>query len=153
MRPDSIKKFDLFYLGAIAIDTIANYVWRGGLARQIADQFAAQPSNSGIVEGTPTSLAIALIVLYAAIQLLLWFLVSVRKIGLVRFLVVGLIAINLLSIPAILGALPALQPLVRLFVIALQLIAVFYLFRAESSLWFKGKRVVDENGDGHIDAE
>ena len=40
-----------------------------------------------------------------------------------------------------------------LFVLALQLIAVFYLFKAESTIWLKGKRVVDEDDDGHLDGE
>ena len=32
-------------------------------------------------------------------------------------------------------------------------IAVFYLFKAESTIWLKGKRVVDEDDDGHLDGE
>ena len=147
MRPDSIKKFDLFYLGAVTIELIANFLDRASIAAVVANRFAGGQGSRGLVEGSSDTVAIILIALLAALQLLLWYLVSRRRIGLVRYLVVGVVKINLL------GLLPALAPLVALFVLALQLIAVFYLFKAESTIWLKGKRVVDEDDDGHLDGE
>ncbi|GGA13001.1 hypothetical protein GCM10010923_24670 [Blastomonas marina] len=153
MRPDSIKKFDLFYLGAVTIELIANFLDRASIAAVVANRFAGGQGSRGLVEGSSDTVAIILIALLAALQLLLWYLVSRRRIGLVRYLVVGVVAINLLGLPTIFAALPAIAPLVALFVLALQLIAVFYLFKAESTIWLKGKRVVDEDDDGHLDGE
>lgn len=154
MRPDSIKKFDLFYLGAITIELIANILDRGSIALVVANRFPSEQGSSGLVAGSSDTLAIVLIALLAAVQLVLWYLVSRARIGLVRFVIVALVAINLLGLPAIFAALPVVAPLVALIVLALQLIAVFYVFKAESTIWLKGKRVVDDDDrDGHIDAE
>lgn len=152
MRPDSIKKFDLFYLGSITIQFIAGFLDRDAIAALISSRFAPAPGANGLVEGSSDTLAIVLIALQTALQLLLWYLVSRRRIGPVRYLIVALVAINLLGLPAIFAALPAIQPLIALFVLVLQLIALFYVFKAESAIWLKGKRVVDDD-EGHADAE
>lgn len=152
MRPDSIKKFDLFYLGAITIQFIAGFLDRDSIAALVANRFSPDPGANGLVEGSADTLVIVLIALQAALQLLLWYLVSRRKIGLVRYLIVALVAINLLGLPAIFAALPALAPLIALFVLALQLVALFYVFQAESTIWLRGKRVVDDD-EGHADDE
>lgn len=154
MRPDSIKKFDLFYLGAITIEFVTNILDRDSIALLVANRFPSEQGSNGLVAGSSDTMAIVLITLVAAVQLVLWYLVSRARIGLARFVIVALVAINLLGLPAIFAALPAVASLLTLFVLALQLIAVFYVFRAESTIWLKGKRVVDDNhGGGHIDAE
>lgn len=152
MRPDSIKKFDLFYLGAITIQFIAGLLDRDAIAALVANRFSPAPGANGMVEGSADTIVIVLLALQAALQLLLWYLVSRRRIGLVRYLIVALVAINLLGLPAIFAALPALAPLIALFVLALQLVALFYVFKAESTIWLRGKRVVDDD-EGHADAE
>ena len=49
MRPYSIKKFDLFYLGAVTIELIANFLGRASIAAVVANRFAGGQGSRGLV--------------------------------------------------------------------------------------------------------
>ena len=154
MRPDSIKKFDLFYLGSIAVGAINTIIHRDLLARDLQRQFAQQ--GEAVVEmfsGSEGVFVIGGIVLNVLLGLLLWFLVSRQKIGVIRWIIALWVAYGLISLPAMIGALPSLVAILGLFVIVLQLVALYFLFQAETTIWLKGKRIVEGDDDDTIVTE
>lgn len=153
MRPDSIKKFDLFYLGSIALGAINVLINRGAMAEQFKNELARQGDETGqMLSGSEGAVVIGGVILGTLISLLLWFLVSRQKISLVRWIIAALTAYSLLSLPALIGALPSLMAMVSLLGIILQIVAVYYVFQTESTVWLRGKKIVDDS-DTHPDPE
>lgn len=135
MKPASIKKFDLFYLGSIAVGAIGFAIGYDTLVEQTNAQLAAEG-----IEGLGAGAVIASLLLGIAINLALWFLVSVLRIEFVKWIVVLLTAWGVLSLALALG--DGLQATMISGIIAtiLSVIAVWFLFQPDAKAWFAQKR-------------
>lgn len=130
MRPESIRKFDLFFLAAIALGVASSLLNYDSLL--IA---ASEPlREAGIAELSETVLIVTL-GLGIAINLLLWFLISVLRIGFVRWIllliVVFLVVTRVLNVAQ--GANVSLTDLVA---VLLKAIAMWFVLRPDAREWF-----------------
>ncbi|KLI64692.1 hypothetical protein [Aurantiacibacter marinus] len=133
MRPDSIRKFDIFYLAAIAIglaSSLLNYDVQ-------MDAAAVELSTAGLQDQAGTVMLVTL-GLILAFNMLLWFLASRMRIGFVRWilLVVVLISVATRLMGITQGANVSITDLIS---VLLKAISVFFLFRADTSEWFAAR--------------
>ncbi|MGX7896228.1 hypothetical protein [Tsuneonella sp. HG222] len=134
MRPDSIRKFDLFYLGSIVVSLLISVLAYGA----IMEQAEAQAAESGIAVGS--GLVIGSIAVGTLISLLLWYLVSRKGFVIAKWVVVLFFAYSLVKLPSLFaGGLGAVEALSLLGVI-FQAAAVWYLFQPDAKAWFAGNR-------------
>ncbi|WP_052761853.1 hypothetical protein [Aurantiacibacter luteus] len=134
MRPDSIKKFDLFYLAAIAISVaqaLLNYdSMKAALeAELVAADMAGQAG---------TMLALGLAVGFG-VSLLLWFLVSRARQGWARWVLLAFVVYRVLSIPSALSSGLGSLSITGLIAALLQVIAMWFLFRPDARAWFASR--------------
>jgi hypothetical protein len=153
MRPESIRQFDYFYLGSIAV-AVANIIYQ---LSQLGPAFLGMGAFGGreTVEATalPVGLTIAIIVvsvtLAAVIPLVLWYFASRKASQVARWLVVVLGVfggIRLLLVLFMLGALIVsgmptpdylwLTMLLTFFTELLHMAAIAFLFPREAREWF-----------------
>lgn len=133
MRPDSIRKFDMFYLGAVALGVFNFFL---GFDR-LSDQVDAELAGSGVAN-SPSYLVLG-IAIGTAISLGLWYLISRRRIEFVKWILVIFFAWGLISLPGIFVGGLDLPDVIGLVVYALQGIAIAFLFRADAKAWFARK--------------
>ena len=133
MKPQSIRMFDYFYLGALALGVVNFFLSIGDTRAQLA----ADPSTAGLGEGFLYG-SIAFSVL---ISLLLWYFVSRRASNVAKWILVVFFVIGVLFIPSSLATLSTVPMLLTLVTTALQAVAVFYLFRADAKAYLKGETV------------
>lgn len=141
MRPHSITMFDRFYLGSLVLG-LGNFAvsYEDTMAQLEADPSSAQLglAGPGFLWGT--------IAVSMAISLLLWFLISRKANNVARWILVVLAVIGLLGLPFSLGELPLMQIIATLVVTAVNLIAVYFLFRPDAKAWFEhGPKGMDPN--------
>ncbi len=133
MRPDSIRKFDLFYLAAIAIgiaSSLLNY-------DALRDASSVQLREGGLETYADTVVFLTLgIGLF--INLLLWFLASRMRIGFVKWILLVFVAISVLTrvMGVAGGANVSITDLVN---VLLKGIAVWFLFQPDAKEWFAAK--------------
>lgn len=135
MKPNSIKLFDRFYLGALAL----------GLANTVihwdADAAALEAAESGVPLGS------GFFILTTAagfiISLLLWYFVSQRASNIARWLLTVLFGLGLVGFLAgaamaatMIGEAPMLLGVLGL---SLEAVAVWMLFRPDAKAWFGGR--------------
>ncbi|GGD62351.1 hypothetical protein GRI62_13345 [Erythrobacter arachoides] len=131
VRPDSIKKFDLFYLAAIAI----------GVAQALLNYDAMQTALAGGLSSTglagqagivlPIGLALGF-----GFSLFNWFLVSRLRQGWARWVLLVFVAWRVSSIPLAIGAGMGSLSITGMIAALLQMIALYFLFRPETRAWF-----------------
>lgn len=143
MKPASIKKFDLLWLGSVVVGLIGIVLGWDLLMSQMGTELAAQADAQGIDAADAGSLAfgtaIVVIAISVGLSLLLWALISVWRIEFVKWLI-GLLAVygvvsaliglgvgaNLLTISGLISALMGIA-------------AVYFLFRPDAKAWFDEK--------------
>ena len=131
MRPDSIRKFDLFFLGALAVgiaSALLNYETQMGA-------ITAQLGEAGMGEHAGTVMFVTLGI-GLAINLLLWFLVSRLRIGWVKWLLLAFLIYSVLSIGVALTTEGLNLSLTGLVNVLLKAIAISFLFRPDTRDWF-----------------
>lgn len=140
MRPESLRKFDLFYIAAIGIGLasgLLNFDSQLSLAeRQFAETGLADYAGSIVL----LSAGIAF-----AFNLLLWFMASRLRMGWVKWLislmVVYSLGIGLMGLTASLtvsGLTPSIS-ITGMITVLLKAIAVSFLFRKDALEWFASK--------------
>ena len=137
MKPASIKKFDLLYLGSLAIGPIGLAInYDTILAQTDAKMTAAgvEPMGAGMLIG---AMAIGIVV-----GLALWFLVSVARVELIKWVLAAFAAYGVIAF--ILGrAMDAgggLNFVFGLVSLLMSIAAVYFLFRPDAKAWFAQKR-------------
>ena len=129
-RPDSIRKFELFYLGALLVGLVAGFVSFGSTA----DAVDAQLARAGM-EGGETfvlvSLGISLV-----FGLLMWFLIARKAIGFLKWLLLALLLYNVLAVPLAMTSGLGTVSIIGVVVMAMQAAAIFFLFRPDAKEWF-----------------
>jgi hypothetical protein len=135
MQPDSIRKFTLFYLGALAVSLVATFVGYDILMAQVEAQSAA----TGLAMGSGA--IIGSIALNIAITLLLWYLAARKGFVVAKWIVVLLFLFTLVtSLPGILAGGLEVYEGISLLAVVLQAVAVYYLFQPDAKAWFSGER-------------
>ncbi|WP_370190154.1 hypothetical protein [Qipengyuania sp.] len=135
MKPASIRKFDWLYLGSLGVNLIGILLNFDSLSAQAEAEFAARgmaESGAGMLVG---SLLIGL-----AINLGLWFLISVLRIGLAKWALVLLTAWSILTTVKSLSL--GLESIMvwGLLSTVMTLVAIGFLFRPGSRDWFAAHR-------------
>jgi hypothetical protein len=147
MKPQSIRRFDFFYLVYIALSLAGSAISYGPMVAEMRRRTAA----AGMELGSGT--VIATIVIGTAVSLLLWFLVSRKAVAVAKWIIVLFFALGILSAGGLLGT-PGLfsgsWTLLKTISAASLLVeaaAVFYLFQPDAQAWFAGSRA-DADGPG-----
>jgi len=137
MKPASIKKFDMLYLGSIVVGLIGFAVNYGA----IADQANAQLAAAG-AEGMGSGIMIGGLLLGVAISLALWFLVSVARIELVKWILAVFTAWSVLSLLRGAGSelTGSLNLVFGVIGTVLNVAAIWFLFQPDAKAWFAEKR-------------
>jgi hypothetical protein len=137
MRPVSIRRFDLFYLASLALQVIAFVVNYDALVASVEARTAAAGMQMG------AGLAIGSFAVGMAISLLLWFLVSRKRLAIAKWLVVLLFVISLFGVPGLVSGEWTVPKVLSLVADAAMAAAVFYLFRADTRAWLAGEASAD----------
>lgn len=135
MKPASMKKFDMFYLGSIAVGLIGFALAYNDIVAQTNAELTAsgvEPMGTGVIIGS--------LIFGVLINLALWFLVSVQRIGLVKWLIALLIAWGVISLLTSLGAGFTTEVLIGLASTALGIVSLYFLFQPESTEWLARDR-------------
>lgn len=133
MRPDSIRRFDLFYLGSLALSVIEFVINYHAVVASVEARTAAAGMQMG------AGLAIGSFVVGMAISLLLWFLVSRKRLVIAKWIIVLLFVLGLFGVPALVsGGLTVAKGLSLLAELS-SAVAIFYLFRPDARAWFAGE--------------
>ena len=135
MQPESIRKFTLFYLGALIVSLVGTFVGYDVLMAQIEAQSAA----TGLAMGSRS--IIAGIVLNVAITLLLWYLVARKGFVIAKWIIVLFFLFTLVtSISGVFAGGLAVHEGLGLLSIVLTAAAVYFMFQPDAKAWFSGDR-------------
>jgi hypothetical protein len=140
MKPESIRRFDMFYLASLALLALGFFISFDATVASIEAQTAARGLQVG------SGFTVGLFALVLAIELLLWFLVSRKGVTIAKWLLVLLLILDLLGLPALLTNGLSAPKMVSLLRIALEAVAIVFLFKADAKAWFAGR-----TGDEPVD--
>ena len=144
MKPASIRKFDWLYLGSIAVGLIGFALNYG----TVADQASAELTAGGM-EGATDALLIGSMLFGVAINVGLWFLISVLRIGFVKWILVLFVAWGLLSLGNSIAS-PQVMALNLVFgaISSVMVVAsLYFLFQPEATAWLAQRRGDDGTAD------
>jgi len=153
MKPQSIRRFDLFYLGSIAFSLIGYVVSYDAMVAQMAARTAA----AGVRLGAGT--VMATIVVSLAVELLLWFLVSRKAVAVAKWIIVLLLlfglasTVGLLGVPGLFSGTWTILKTVSLLALLTEAAAVFYLFQPDANAWFAHKGAEVDNAAPDLPAD
>ena len=136
-KPDSIRKFDKLYLGSIVLSLINFALNYGALAEQVRQETAAAGVELG---GGVLLFGIAFSTL---ISLLLWFLVSRKRIGFIKWILLLLVVWSLVSLPEALANGIQGTDILGIVVLVAETAAIWFLFREDAKAWFRREDEVD----------
>ena len=134
MRPDSIKKFDLFYLAALAISVVQALINYETLEAQLSQQLAASGFGGETGSLLPISLAIGI-----GISLLLWFLVSRLRQAWARWLVLLFVGYRVIMIPFALASGFGSLSITGIVGGLLYAISLWFLFQPDATRWLASR--------------
>jgi len=128
MRPQSIKMFDMLFLGSLALGLV-NFLF-------------AYDTTMAEVEATGmgSTFMFLIVAVGYGINLLLWYFVSQRASNVARWIFVVLTAIGLVMVPFSLADFPMGQLVLTLIVTAMQIAAIYFLFQPDAKLFFENGR-------------
>lgn len=136
MKPASVKKFDWLYLGSVAVGLL-------GVALNYQDLVAAADAEMAAqgVEGMMSGgLLIVSLAFGVSISLALWFLVSVLKIELAKWVIALFTGWSVVSYIASFDTRMDLSIVSGLVSTAMTIAALYYLFQPDAKAWFGEKR-------------
>ena len=131
MRPESIRKFDLFYLAAIAIGIASSLLNFEQVVAGMEQQLAASGLNMDA-----TGMVIGSNALGIGVSLILWFFASRMRQGWVKWVLLLLLMIQAASIPGALTMGVGTLSITMLIVVLLKAIAIWFLFVPDAKEWF-----------------
>jgi FtsH-binding integral membrane protein len=138
MRPKSIQRFDLFYLGALALGLVSTAIgWNATMERMQADAATA---------AVATPVMLGSVIIGFGISLLLWFFTSRMRSAVAKWIVVIFFVLGVLSLVFTMlngaspGGIPGILSIVST---VLQAAAVYMLFQPDAVAWFKGEPTGD----------
>jgi hypothetical protein len=138
MRPDSMKKFDMLFLGALAVG-VANFALSYGRFSALMEQQMAQAGVEGMGS---TALLIGALIGFG-LMLGLWLLVSRLRIEFIKWILLLLVVYNAAMLPQSvaqsLAGESGISALLGVVALALQVAALWFLFRPASKAWLSSK--------------
>ena len=137
MRPQSIKLFDLFYLGSMflgALGFVSSYP-------SVKAEFARQSAETGVT--VPPEVSIAGYVIGALIGLVLWFLVSRKRSTIAKWILVALFLLSLVNVGGYFSGPTPLYEIYGLLSLIANAIAIGLLFRADAIRWLNEEPAED----------
>lgn len=134
MRPKSIKNFDLTYLGSIAISVLGFILNYDVFLAQVQGEMA----QSGMEVGS--GFAIGTFAFGTAISLAIWFLISILRIVIIKWVLVFFFVIGLFGLPAAASQAMSITGIIGIATMVLQALAIYFLFRPDAKAWFAEKR-------------
>jgi hypothetical protein len=132
MRPESIRRFDMFYLASLALLALGFFISFDATVASLRAQTAAKGLDVG------AGFAVGLFAAVLAIELLLWFLVSRKGVAIAKWLLVLLLILDLFGLPALVTGGLSAPKMISLLRIALEAAAIVFLFKADAKAWFAG---------------
>ena len=141
-KPDSMKKFDLLYLGSLAVGLIGLALGWDGLVEQMNAEFTAQGLEPE--SGFATGAIIGGFVFGIGISVALWFLVSILRIEFVKWILVLFTVYGVVSLAGGI-ALAGFDPIQISGIVStlMSIAAIWMLFRPDSKEWFAAKKGAD----------
>ncbi|HSG35645.1 MAG TPA: hypothetical protein VLA37_14025 [Sphingomonadaceae bacterium] len=132
MQPQSIKRFDMLYLGSIAVYAIAFFLGYDDSLAQMQAQMAGTGMNlgGGVLAGA--------FIFGVAISLLLWWLVSSRASAIAKWIIVVFFLFGLLGLPGLFEGGFGLTTILQLLAMILSAAAVYFMFQPDAKAWFDG---------------
>jgi hypothetical protein len=137
MRPESIRRFDLFFLASLALLAVGFVISFDATVATVQAQTAAKGLQFG------TGFTATIFALLLAIELVLWFLISRRGVSLAKWLLVLLLIVDLFGLPSLLTGDLSAPKMLSLLRIALEAVAIAFLFAADAKAWFAGAPAED----------
>ena len=137
MQPESIRKFTLFYLGSLAVWLVTTFLQYDALLSEAEAQMGGANADLG------NAAVVVSIAAWAAIMLLLWYLVARKGYAIAKWIVVLLFLFNVFAMFGIAAGGLSLPEIIVLVSFVLQAVAVFYLFRPDAKAWFSGERAAE----------
>lgn len=133
MQPKSIQRFDMLYLGSLAVATAGFFIGYDDALRQLRTQMAqaGMEMGGGWLAGG--------FIFGMAISLLLWWLVSSKRSTIAKWILTVLTAFSLI------GLLFGIQTMLANFTFAtglnlvatvMSIVAIYYLFQPDTKAWF-----------------
>ncbi len=131
MRPQSILKFEQFYMGSIILGLVNTFLnWSNTKA-----QLAADPNASMFGDG----FLIVVTVISVSISLLLWYFTARKASNVCKWILTVFFVIGLIFLPFGLFQLPTTVMIISLVSTALAGYAIYMLFRPDAVAWFQGE--------------
>ena len=134
MQPESIRRFTLFYLGALVVSLAVTFIQYDSLVAQAERQMGAVGAGLG------AAAAIVSVAVWTGIVLLLWYFVARKGLVIAKWIVVLLFLFNVVTSFGIAAGGLSLAESVSLASFLLQALAVYHLFRPDAKAWFAGER-------------
>lgn len=130
MRPESIRRFDMFYLGSVALSVVDFVLEHDALMTRMETQSQAAKVSlgAGFVNG--------LFAVWIAFMLLLWFLASHKRVNIAKWIIVLLVVISLWGLPGLVVGTFTTAKIISLLSFMLSWVAVYFLFRPDAKTWF-----------------
>ena len=133
MKPQSIKLFDYFYLGALFLSVLSFISGYNATKAQLATQGAANGVSISPVVAV-VGFAIAM-----GIGLLLWYLVSRQRSTIAKWIIVLLFLLSLATIGSYFAGPMPLTEIYGLLSLLCHAVAVSLLFRGDAIRWLENK--------------
>ena len=139
MKPVSIKKFDMLYLGSIVVSLVGVVLGWDTMMADMNTQMSAQGTDMEGMEGIASGAAIGGLALGFAISLLLWALVSVWRVEFVKWILALFVAWGVVSLLLSLGAGVTVATVFAIASTVMGVVAVYFLFQPDAKEWFASK--------------
>ena len=134
MKPATIRRFDVFYLAWVALTVVDFFLRKDAYIAKAAAASSQQSGSGGAVLGsTFVTVVFALWVLFLV---LMWFLVSIKRSIVAKWIIVVLALIGLFGIPALFNQGLNSATILGVLMILASLGASISLFGAEANGWF-----------------
>lgn len=139
MKPASIRKFDLLYLGSIALSIVGFALGYGAMTEMVQTELAAAGAAAE-VGAMSSGMLIGGILFGVAISVAIWFLISVLRIEIVKWLLIVLTVWGATYIPAMFADGIQATDATSLVGTAMTIAAIYFLFQPDAKAWFAEKR-------------
>lgn len=135
MKPASMKKFDWLYLGSIAVGLLGLLLNYGTLSAQAQAEFTKQG-----LSGMEDAMLLGGVLFGVAISLAIWFLISVLRIELVKWVLILLTAWSILTSAKSISLGFDSTMVWGLASTIMTVVAIWFLFHPDAKAWFAAKR-------------
>ncbi|WP_271079005.1 hypothetical protein [Aurantiacibacter sp. MUD61] len=134
MRPDAIRKFDLFFLASVAMGLASGLL---NFDAQVAA--LAQAWTQVGLQDQAESFIIGITIVGFAVNMLLWYLASRKRQGWVKWVLAAFVAFSAVSIVSALASDMGSLSLTGAIALLLKAIATVFLFMPDAKAWFSGQ--------------